>query len=366
MTVEPSPIQSRTTKIQAKQPAQDMDAPLAMDTVTFRDGTFDPVSSATAIPFKSTLISQPATTANKPVTPRKKVRFDDDPKLTASFNEEHFNRSVLPTHYDLIRETKFGKPNINQSFSSGKTLQHVMLPLFKSRFLQQSSLDCIFRSYPRATMLWNEHNRLKNIDFSPLRNPTPNWSTQTAIDPHRVDMMAACLLHYDLDIPALVQYCGGEHLGAHLQPQDALPHVEDILDPVVVEDLRRILTYGLPGHVNGDISAQQFREYLTHCNHSSLAANLDHTRKVLNKEDRNSSILTLPQWMTPFIPDCGIAPQGLISKPGSKPRIVYDGSFQLSPMSIPYNWFIDLANEPEIVFGEALPGCITELCNLSQ
>ena len=330
-----------------------------MDTFAVKAGTLDPLDSTPTIQHKRKLAPTPTLD-----TAHKRVRFAHEPKLTASLNQEYFNRSVLPTHYDLIRDTKFGKPNTNQSFSSGKSFHHVILPLFQSGFLHQSSMDCIMASYPRASLLWTEYQRLQHVDFRPLRHPNPNWSSQAAIDPHRVDMMAACLLHYNLDVPSLVRYCGGEYLGTHLQPQNVLPAVEDILDPSVVADLRRILTYGVPGHVNGDITAHQFREYLDYCNHSSLAENLEHTRKVINKEDRNSSILTLPRWMAPFIPDCGVAPQGLILKPDRKPRLVYDGSYQHSPTSIPYNWFINLANEPEIVFGQALPGYITELCNL--
>jgi len=177
-------------------------------------------------------------------------------------------------------------------------------------------------------------------------------------------MAAACLLHYDLDVPSLVRFCGGEYIGSHLQPEDLIPQVTDVLDPVVVEDLRRILTVGVPAHINAHSSAHQFREYFQYSNHSSLAAHLEHTRKVINKEDRNSSILTVPRWMAPFIPNCGLAPQGMIVKPGRKPRIVYDGSYQHDPTCIPYNWYIQLCNEPEIVFGQAMPGYLLELCNL--
>jgi len=318
-------------------------------------------STPTSIKRTSTTVSPPARKSSVSWDP---TLAPDTPRLTASFNDQYFDRSVLPTHYNLIRDTKFGKPNTNQSYTSEKTMPHVLLPLYKSGYLGQDSLNTIFASYPRARLLWSEHKRLQDIDFRPLRQPNPNWKTQEAIDPHRVDMAAACLLHYNLDVPSLVRFCGGEYIGSHLQPEDLIPHLHNILDPVVINDIQRILTSGVPAHINAHSSAHQFREYFQYSNHSSLAAHLEHTRKVINKEDRNSSILTVPRWLAPFIPNCGLAPQGMIVKPDRKPRIVYDGSYQHDPTCIPYNWFIELCNEPEIVFGQAMPGYLIELCNL--
>jgi len=36
-------------------------------------------------------------------------------------------------------------------------MPHVLLPLYKSGFLGKDSLDTIFVSYPRARVLWSEH-----------------------------------------------------------------------------------------------------------------------------------------------------------------------------------------------------------------
>jgi hypothetical protein len=48
-----------------------------------------------------------------------------------------------------------------------------------------------------------------------------------------------------------------------------------------------------------------------------------------------------------------LTPNGFITKEGKNDRLVYNASFMLHTDSRPFKFYIDLADEPEIIFGGA-------------
>jgi len=177
-TCPPSPRRPKTVRFSSLPIFHD---PMHFESMIAQNaGVFQPIPmrvvTSSSAPIKpNTQVTPPTATSfanRKPVpkptepTPegiaKSHVSWDpatssDAPRLTASFNDQCFDRSVLPTHHNLIRDTKFGKPNSNLSCTSEKTMPHVLLPLYKSGFLGKDSLDTIFVSYPRARVLWSEH-----------------------------------------------------------------------------------------------------------------------------------------------------------------------------------------------------------------
>jgi hypothetical protein len=47
---------------------------------------------------------------------------------------------MLPMAYELQRQQKFGKDTVNQSFTCNKSGHHVLLLLYKSKFLRKREL----------------------------------------------------------------------------------------------------------------------------------------------------------------------------------------------------------------------------------
>ncbi len=51
--------------------------------------------------------------------------------------------------------------------------------------------------------------RWLTVDFSPLRKPRYGYEQQEQIDPHRVEMASAAMVHFGLDPGKFVQWMGG-------------------------------------------------------------------------------------------------------------------------------------------------------------
>lgn len=285
--------------------------------------------------------------------PPQSAALVEHPTLTKSMHPEYFHRSALPKAYELARTQKFGKDNLTHSYTTERAFPHVVLPLFKCGFLRRRDLSVLFVAYPRASVLWTEWRRVRRFDFRILRQPNPGWEAQTEIDDHRVDLRLACFLHYNMDFAALQRFHGGNHAGAHRDPDRIVPQIRDLVDPSVARDLDRILRVGCPALFNTEGTRQEFQEMFRYGNHKSLSGNIAKVMKTMNKEDKKEHVLTLPSWLAPLVPDLMLTPNGLVVKPGKNDRLVFDASFMLHADSRPFNHLIDLADEPDIVFSDA-------------
>lgn len=85
---------------------------------------------------------------------------------------------------------------------------------------------------------------------------------------------------------------------------------------------------------------------------------------TMNKEDRKDHVLTLPAWLAPFIPRLMLSPNGLVIKFGKNHHLVFDASYMLHENLTSFNVYIDLFDEPNIVFGEAWLKFLTTIYNL--
>ena len=167
-----------------------------------------------------------------------------------------------------------------------------------------------------------------------------------------------------MDLAALQRFHGGTHVGAHRDPDVIVPKIQELVDPQVARDLDRILRVGCPARFNEEGTHQEFKEMFEYGNHKSLSANIPKVLETMNKEDKKGHVLTLPSWLAPLIPDLMLTPNGLVVKPGKNDRLVFDASFMLHPDSVPFNHRIDLADEPDIVFGGAWTKYLIWIYNL--
>ena len=88
--------------------------------------------------------------------------------------------------------------------------------------------------------------RWLTVDFSLLCKPRYNYEQQERIDPQRIKMASAAMVHFGLDPDKFVQWMGGEYTGYRCDVKKTLitvrPHV-------TVEDynhIERILLDGCP------------------------------------------------------------------------------------------------------------------------
>ena len=316
--------------------------------------------SASAVPERIPTIDEEDDTDHaSPAEPSTK-----QPRLTNSMNPQFFEKSAMGTAWEAQKNQPFGKDNLKQIFLTQRVFPHILLPFLKRGFLDPHDMSTLFDAMPKAGTLWKEYQRVKDLDWSPLCNPNPSWKEQKEIDPHRVDLRTAMLFHYDLDLAAVHRRTGGNHVGAHRNPEIILHQVKDLLDRRTFEHLRRILCDGCPSVFNEEASYEEYLEMYKYGNHKSVEMNLDKVMKTMNKEDRKDHVLTFPAWLTEFIPDLMLTATGFVMKQGKNDRLVFDASFLLSLISRPFNHRINMDDEPEIIFGEAWTKFLTWIYNL--
>ena len=178
-------------------------------------------------------------------------------------------------------------------------------------------------------LLWSS-----SVDFLDIRDPIKNYSEQKEIDVHRIQKMLAALFHYDLNIPTLIRFLGGNYTGEYRDVASTIKALRDSkCNEKIIDDLNRIFTTGFPNKMNVSSSHNNFMEFLRYGNHSSMDKDPVKTQKVMNKEDRNQYLIPLPLWIARFIRDLHLTPQGLLEKPGKMTDLF--GTVLLFPAGMP-------------------------------
>jgi len=87
--------------------------------------------------------------------------------------------------------------------------------------------------------------------------------------------------------------------------------------------------------------------------------------KALVKEDKYNFFIPLPSWMTKFLYNMHLSPEGLVIKPGKADRLVFDATFKINPNSLSLNTsWTHVHDEPPIWYGTAFFRHLTRIWNL--
>ncbi|KAL7489750.1 hypothetical protein ACHAW6_015470 [Cyclotella cf. meneghiniana] len=212
---------------------------------------------------------------------------------------------VAAKQESLIREC-YMKPKFDIAFRVDvPDLDDVMLMMLgvsRCGFLLQNewnAVKCVDSGYNE---LVNMAERVRGIDFSQLREPRLEYAEQKSIQSKRVDMAAACLLHYGGELGILVRYCCNEFTAAHRDPDKILAAVHGHINDEDYEQMERILREGCPSKFTMFFSKANKKKMMEHGICTSVDLNQDVVAKMMNKEDRNSHLITLPLVICHFCP----------------------------------------------------------------
>jgi hypothetical protein len=143
-----------------------------------------------------------------------------------------------------------------------------------------------------ASMIPKIIRRLK-IDFSLLREPRFNYEKQERIDPHRVEMASAAMVHFGLDPGKFVRWLGGEYTGYHRDVQTTLDAVQSHVTPGDFKNMKRILLDGCPAEFMFTEPLDNKLAMLKRGNSKTFKANPDLIKKAMNKEDHYSHLVPI-------------------------------------------------------------------------
>ena len=114
---------------------------------------------------------------------------------------------------------------------------------------------------------------------------------------------------------------------------DAVKSVVSMSDYMHIE---RILTSGCPYELNFEESTESKLKILSRGNQKGFVQHSDQAAKSINKEERNSHILPLHEWVCHLGPNMRHTALGMVMKDG-KGRGVCDGSTKFEPLDIIMN-----------------------------
>jgi hypothetical protein len=206
--------------------------------------------------------------------------------------------------------------------------------------------------------------RWLKIDFSLLREPRYNYEKQDCIDPHRVEMASAAMVHFGLDPGKLVRWLGGEYTGYHRDVRTTLEAVRPHVSPEDFEHMKRILLEGCPAEFMFTEPLDNKLVMLKRGNSKTFEANPDLVRKAMNKEDRYSHLLPIDKDLCRISAYCHATAQTVVIKPGKADRIAWDGSTMLLATDIVMNQVTPVSREAPITFGHVKIQLYIDLYNM--
>ena len=207
----------------------------------------------------------------------------------------------------MHREGIFGQPSRIHSFTQEGCGEAILHPFLKygSAYAADEDVISLLSCHPLVEHLDYMRNALANYDFGWIREVNRNWADQRGVCSTRSRAMMAALLHYDLDIAALIRYLGNNYTGEYRLPN--ISAVAAVLTKYciphdLIEQYQRVLVQGCPAHFVAETSRENAMEYWRGGNNPSIDANLPSVMATMAKEDRNAFVIALPSWLWRFIP----------------------------------------------------------------
>jgi len=105
--------------------------------------------------------------------------------------------------------------------------------------------------------------RWLRVDFSTLRDPRLGYKQQDHIDPHRVEMASAAMVHFGLDPGKFVRYLSGKYTGQYWNVQLTLDAVCDHVTSDDYNHIKRVLLDGCPAQFTFEEPSSNKLEFIS-------------------------------------------------------------------------------------------------------
>ena len=287
---------------------------------------------------------------------------------TTAREREAFTAS-LPTRVQVKLDQKFGKEinSRSQCFKSQANVRHILIPLYKSGFLERipdwKSFAVAFHLVKMFLELWDEH---RCIDPRRIQGFQPDWQRQTDIDDDRVRMATAALLHFDGDIADTTRWIGGPHVGAHRDVPGTILYLRGKIDDKTLNTLEQSWKHGVPKQCNAYEKEDSFRAYLAYGNHTTVNKEPGIARTTLIKDSKKGYVLLFDKRMVYFALNCHVTPIGLVGLDNKykTPRPIFDSTFRPQPQFSGINDWTTKETEPPLHFGPSFGKYLVWLWNM--
>jgi hypothetical protein len=131
------------------------------------------------------------------------------------------------------------------------------------------------------------------VDFSLLCKPWYNYEQQEQINPHRIEMASAAMVHFGLDPGKFVQWMCGEYTRYQCDVQRTLAVVRPYITAEDYNHIERIMLDSCPAELIFTEPLDNKLEMIRQGNSKSFNDNPNLIRKAMNKEDQYSHLVPI-------------------------------------------------------------------------
>jgi hypothetical protein len=275
-------------------------------------------------------------------------------------------QATLPSAIQLQLSQKFGKDNLKQCFYLQKSGTQALHLLYSSGYLSNYTKNKLERAFAPARQYRRLVKLYQNVDFSSLQGFQKDWEKQTELSLVQRDLTTACLIYFNLSLPAMVRWIGGPHVAAHRDNDAIFARLKETCDEQNLNDLVRVFTQGSPTLVNADCTQENYRAYRDYGNHSTIADNQAMVDKTLLKEVSRGCAMMLDPDIMDFIENIKTTPHGILylEHPYKNPRVVCDATCRPEYWCMAINDWTSKDNEPKLIFAGAFVANLTWIWNL--
>jgi hypothetical protein len=154
------------------------------------------------------------------------------------------------------------------------------------------------------------------IDFTPLHEPRLGYENQELIDPYRVEMAIAAMIHFGLDLGKFIRFLSGEYTGQYWDIRRTLDAVRDHVTTNDYNHIKQILSDGCPAQLTFEEPLSNKLEFISRGNSKNFIANPKLVRKTMNKEGRYSHLVPMDSIFCKFSPYLRHTTQSIVIKEG--------------------------------------------------
>ncbi len=131
------------------------------------------------------------------------------------------------------------------------------------------------------------------VDFTPLRDPRLGYEQQDHINPYRVEMASAAMIHFGLDPSKVVHFLLGEYTSQYCNVRCTLDAIRDHITSDDSSHINQILLDGCPAQLTFKEPSSNKLEFISRGNSKSFVKNPWLVQKTMNKEDRHSHLVLM-------------------------------------------------------------------------
>jgi hypothetical protein len=168
--------------------------------------------------------------------------------------------------------------------------------------------------------------RWLRVNFTPLQDPHLGYEQQNHIDPYRVEMAGAAMIHFGLDPGKFVHFLLGKYTGQYCDVHRTLDAIQDHVTSDDYGHIKRILLDGCPAQLTFKELSSNKLEFISCGNSKSFVENLQLVQKTMNKEDRYSHLVLMDLLLCKLSRYLRHTMQSIVIKDGKNNCIVWDES----------------------------------------